>query len=354
MKPARRAALLSFLIIAFSFNAVSCASVRPVASAEEYYSLGMAYFDLGKYEEAERWLVQARRVDKTKTASEYNLGRIAFERGRYNEALEYFELILAKDPENILALRAASYTLIKLSDIEGAEKYYDRILRLVPESSDDGYNYALVLFVLDKSDKAEEVLSKYDLIIDANSDAVLLLARAQAKQDKVEAINNYDRYLQAKPDNKVRFEYAEALEKNEFYARALEEYQAVLTALSPGESSGAETGEKLNGPYIQFTIARLLLIAETDGEEGITALSQAVEAGFNDISALEALLEEPEIADAQKEEIRRVISGLKDKEKAAGEEGEDGGDTGEPEAGEEPKEETENPEIPPINLDNTT
>jgi tetratricopeptide (TPR) repeat protein len=321
MKPARRTVSLFFLVIAFSFSAASCASSRLAASAEEYYSLGMAYFDLGKYEEAEKWLIQARRVDKTKSASEYNLGRIAFERERYDEALGYFEMILAKDPENILALRAASYTMIKLADVEGAEKYYDRILRLVPESYDDGYNYALVLFVLDKSDKAEEVLSKYDLIIDVNSDAVLLLARVQAKLDKVEAIDNYDRYLQAKPDNKVRFEYAEALEKNEFYARALEEYRAVLTALSPNESSGAETGEKFSRPWILFTIAHLLLIAEPDSDDGITTLSQAVGEGFNDIPALEAMLEEAEIADAQKEEIRRVISDIeKAGEAAAGEE----------------------------------
>jgi tetratricopeptide (TPR) repeat protein len=325
----------------FSFCCISCVSARLVASAEEYYTLGMAYFELGKYEEAEQWLNRARRVDKTRIASEYNLGRIAFERERYGEALKYFERILAKDAENILALRAAAYTMIKLSDIEGAENYYDHVLRLVPESYDDGYNYALILFAMDKADKAEEVLLKYDLIIDSNSDAVLLLARIQAKLDKVEAVDNYDRYLQVKSDNKVRFEYAEVLEKNEFYARAQEEYDTVLEGLPKGENS-SEKGN-LTRPQILFAVARLLFIAEADGDSGPTALSRAVEEGFRDIPALQALLEEPKITDVQKEEIRRVITDL-----------ESGKDAGGKEAKEEENGETEdsaNVKIPKIDLD---
>ncbi|MDR1411879.1 MAG: tetratricopeptide repeat protein [Spirochaetaceae bacterium] len=337
MKPARQAVILFFMVMIFSFGVISCASARLAASAEEYYTLGMAYFELGRYEEAEQWLGRARRVDKTKTASEYNLGRIAFERGRYHEALKYFEQILKKDPENILALRASSYTKIKLSDIEGAEEYYDRVLRLVPESYDDGYNYALVLFALEKTEKAEEILLKYDLIIDSNSDAVLLLARIQAKLGKVEAVDNFDRYLQVKPDNKVRFEYAEILEKSEFYARALEEYRAVLNEIPQGGSPAAE-GD-LTRPRLLFTIARLLLVAEADSDSGITTLTQAVEEGFGDIPALEAVLEEPEIADAQKEEIRRIISDLESRNAGAGETGGEGNGEGG---------ETENPEIPPI------
>ncbi|MDR0710630.1 MAG: tetratricopeptide repeat protein [Spirochaetaceae bacterium] len=347
MKSARQTVLLSFLVMVFSLACISCASARLVTSAEEYYTLGMAYFELGKYEEAEQWLGRARRVDKTKIASEYNLGRIAFERGRYGEALKYFEQILAKDAENLLALRAAAYTKIKLSDIEGAEDYYDRVLRLVPESYDDGYNYALILFAMDKADKAEEVLLKYDLIIDSNSDAVLLLARVQAKLEKVEAVDNYDRYLQVKTDNKVRFEYAEALEKNEFYARAQEEYNAILEGLPRGEISG-EAGS-LTRPIVLFAVARLLLIAESDSDSGITALSLAVEEGFNDIPALEALLEESKITDAQKEEIRRIITNLE----SAGNAGtEEAGEAENEESGE--TEDSENVEIPKIDLDDNS
>ena len=93
---------LFFVITAFLFLS-SCAS-RAATRAEEYFSIGMAYFEMGKYAEAELWLNRARAVDKTMTASEYNLGRIAFERGRYEEAARHFENILIRDPDNVMAL----------------------------------------------------------------------------------------------------------------------------------------------------------------------------------------------------------------------------------------------------------
>ncbi|MDR2068834.1 MAG: tetratricopeptide repeat protein, partial [Spirochaetaceae bacterium] len=61
------------LLVCFVFSGFffSCTSQDRAAKAEEYYALGMAYFDLGRYAEAERWLSQARSLDKTKLASEY-------------------------------------------------------------------------------------------------------------------------------------------------------------------------------------------------------------------------------------------------------------------------------------------
>jgi tetratricopeptide (TPR) repeat protein len=101
---------LFFLFITWGF--LSCASqkntAQTTAQAEEYYSIGMAYFELGKFTDAEYWLNRARATDKTMVASEYNLGRIAFETGRYEDAAGYFEKILDLDPYNVMALRAAA------------------------------------------------------------------------------------------------------------------------------------------------------------------------------------------------------------------------------------------------------
>jgi tetratricopeptide (TPR) repeat protein len=278
----------------------SCASRRGAASAEEYFSLGTAYFDLGKYEEAERWFNRARMVDKTKTASEYNLGRIAFETGRYEEAIKIFERILNKDPNNVMVLKAAAYTRIKTGDLAKAEALYNRVLALVPESADSGYNHALVLFAMNQPEQAEAVLNKYRFSLAENDDALLLLARIQRAQDKVEAANSYHQWLAGHTDPQIRYEYAQVLEKAKFYSRALEEYRLVLQEIPQDDPVVKRSA-------VRYTIARLLLIADPEGEEGITELRTAVSEGFSDMDMLKALLEDQGISDAHKEDIQRII-----------------------------------------------
>lgn len=289
----------------------SCAS-RLGISAEEYFSMGMAYFELGKYEEAEKWLNRARAMDKTKSASEYNLARIAFETGRYEEAAQLFDRILAKDPENMLALKAAAYTRIKTGNLEQAEALYERVLALVPESADDGYNHALVLFAMEKYEPAEAVLLKYHFTLEKNKDAFLLLARTQKALNKPEAVDTYDKWLQENSDNQVRYEYAQVLEQGEFFAKALEEYRTLLNALPQGPDvpKGGEL-PALSKPNIQFIIGRLLLIADPESEDGINELTLAVTDGFSDMEALEKLAEDSKVPDARKDEIRRLIYNIK-------------------------------------------
>jgi len=279
-----------------------CASWN-AASAEEYYSIGMAYFDLGKYTEAEKWLLRAQSVDKTKIASEYTLGRIAFETGRFEEAVEHFERILRRDPANVMALKAAAYSRIKTGDLERAEDYYDRVLELVPESADDGYNYALVLYALGKYAELEEVLSRYAFALEENKDLLLLLARAQKAQGKVEAIDTYAKWLAVNNDPKVQYEYAQCLDQAELFARALEEYRKALESLP-------QNSEDPKRPVVQAAIARVLLIADPENEEGIRELKTAVEQGYDDQEALEKLLLDRRLSDAGRKGIETAITDI--------------------------------------------
>jgi tetratricopeptide (TPR) repeat protein len=282
----------------FALN--GCASWG-AASAEEYFSIGMAYFDVGKFAEAEKWLNRAKAMDKTMSASEYNLGRIAFETGRYEDALKHFESILKRDPDNVLALKAAAYTCIRNGDIEKAGTLYDRVLVLVPESADDGYNYALVLFAMKKYTEAEQVLKNHEFALLDNNDVLLLYARAQKEQGKPEAIDSYDKWLTNNTGADVRYEYAQLLESQELYARALEEYRLALGSLTAGSVNPSKQ-------EVRFTIARLLLVADSGSTEGITELKGAVDDGFSDTEKMTELLDDDRISAANKEEIRALIT----------------------------------------------
>ena len=289
------------IIVLFALN--GCAAWN-AASAEEYFAIGMAYFDMGKFAEAEKWLIRAKSRDRTMNASEYNLGRIAFETQRYEDAAMHFESILKRDPYNVMALQATAFTYIRMGDIEKAHDFYKRVLDLVPESADDGYNYALVLFAMEKYDEVERILSKEEYALLDNNDVLLLFARAQKEQGKVEAIDSFDKWLTNNTNAKISFEFAQLLEEHDFFARALEEYREINEGLT-------ETSTDPSKQDIGFTIARLLLIADSESTEGVKELETAVEAGFRDIEKIEELLEDERISAANKDSIRIILSDAK-------------------------------------------
>ena len=289
-------------IIFIALILYSCVSSS--VSAEELYSIGMAYFELGNYAEAEKWLTRARQSNRTMTASQYNLGRIAYEQQRYEEAARHFEDVLKKDPYNILALRAAAYTRIKTDDIEIAENHYARLLQLVPESADDGHNHALVLYAMKRYREAEELLERYSLALLDNSDNLLLYARCQAALNNPQAIDNYSKWLVNNTDPKVRHEYAALLEKSELYARALEEYRQAMSEI-PANRTDLNKGDFI------FSISRVLLIADSSSNEGVTELQNAVTEGFSDIAAVEELISDRRISAANRDSIRTILNSMR-------------------------------------------
>ena len=297
-----------------------CATNRGL-SAEEYFAIGMAYFEIGQnraanrahyFTEAERWLSRARSQDRTMMASAYNLGLLSFEMGRFGEAARQFESILAHDPYNTLALRAAAYTRIRMGEFEAASLLYERFLALVPESADDGFNHALVLFAMERYADAEAVLRRNELALFENADFLLLYARSQGRQDKPEAIDSYAAWLTryagggggAVPVGTVRFEFAEVLEGRGLYARALEEFRA-----AQGEITAA--AENPSRADARFGVARVLLVADPANPEGIAELRGAVEGGFADFDAMDALLEDDRISGDVIYEARAIVAGAR-------------------------------------------
>lgn len=279
-----------------------CGCRGMATSAEEYYAIGMAYFDMGRYEEAEKWLNRAKQADRTMTASQYNLGRIAFETQNYSEAIKHFENVLKRDPNNILALKAAAYTRIKMGDIEAADRHYSKLLELVPESADDGYNHALVLYAMERYEEAEKVLDSYPFALQEEGEVLLLYARTQKALNKIEAIETYSKWLNNNSNNKARYEYAQVLEKHELYARATEEYKKAI--------ADSEEDNSVNRAELRFSLARVLLIADSGSSEGMTNLNAAISDGFSDIAEVEKLQKNTKISAAHRESIRNIVNTL--------------------------------------------
>jgi tetratricopeptide (TPR) repeat protein len=149
--------------------------------------------------------------------------------------------------------------------------------------------------------EAEQVLKNHEFALLDNNDVLLLYARAQKEQNKPEAIDTYNKWFVNNTSAQVSFEYGQLLESQELYARAQEEYRAVLEGLPSGSVDPSKQ-------EVRFTIARLLLIAEAASNKGITELQEAVNEGFVDTEAINKLLDEARISAANKESIRAIVT----------------------------------------------
>jgi cell division GTPase FtsZ len=133
---------------------------------------------------------------------------------------------------------------------------------------------------------------------------MLLYARSQGAQNKVEAIDTYADWLEAHSDNKARYEYALLLEHHEFYARALEEFRNALTDTTTTSTDPSRSN-------IRFAIARVLLIADGEQAEGITEMQEAVKEGFNNIEAIEELINSQKISSSNIDALRGIINDIR-------------------------------------------
>ncbi|MCL2380258.1 MAG: tetratricopeptide repeat protein [Treponema sp.] len=293
-----------FLALALLLS--SCAS-RGAAQAEEFFSIGMAFFDLGRFAEAEVWLNRARAADRTMTASEYNLGRIAFETGRFDEAALLFERILRRDPYNVMALRAAAYSRVNNGDFQRAEALYARVLALVPEYADGGFNHALVLYAMGRYEDSEAALNRHPHALEGSAPSLLLLARTKRAQNRIEAVDAYARWVAAvspaTPSPQGLFEFAMVLEDAGFYSRAIEQLDAAIEALTVDTAA-------LQRSTLRFEKARVMLTADPENVEGMYEFNTAVEAGFAGTDAIQELLQDQRVTEANIARIREILSDI--------------------------------------------
>lgn len=283
---------------------VSCASGPASVSEDELYSLGKAYYDLGKYSEAEVWFQKASTFKKTKNASMYYLGRIAFQQQKYEDAARIFEALLKNDQDNILLLKAAAFSNLKAQKFEKAELQYKRVIELVPGSKDSTYGYALVLYGLQKYDDAYRLLKDLKADSGEDRDALLLLARTEYKLSFPEALDHYTKWLEKGDDPVVLKEFAEVAEQQALYSRAIEAYKKI-------KQTNREELARLQKGETDFLIGRLLLLADPSDGQGIKSIETALSAGYNSKEEFDALLADYRLTEDQRQALMALFSSQK-------------------------------------------
>jgi predicted Zn-dependent protease len=256
--------------------------------AAEWYEIGNAWYDQGKWDRAGTAYSRALALDSKLSAASYNLARALAESGDFVGALIAINGVIAGDPENVRALSTKAYILYKSGDARAALDVYARVLALEPFAPDALYNAALLREAAGEWTAALSGLEDYMKAKPDDEKFLLLYARALAEAKKGdEAIDAYGRLSKGgklKAEDWIRL--GKLHEAGRDYAKAIEDL-AQAVALDP----------KLSGAW--FDLARLRLAEAEDGKGGMEALTKALEAGFADKERAAALLAEPVLAERE-------------------------------------------------------
>lgn len=267
--------------------------------ASEFYDLGNAYVELGKYEKAITEFQAALKIDPGFVKADYNLALAYAHSKRPDEAIAILKKLLAADPQNTQVLSALGWAYHLAGREEEALSQYSTVIGLSPADLNALYNSGIILW---KLKRLQEAMEKFNALLSkAPDDTDALYAAGSLLLSLDDAASSGDmlsRYLQKKPaDTEGWYLLAAGAERQKKYTRALEAYDTIV-AIDPAQGDA------------WFGETRLLLTVVEDPQRGLDALGKAIGAGFKDAKAVKALLDSPGLLEREKVEEALKNHGL--------------------------------------------
>ena len=248
--------------------------------ASEFYDLGNAYVELGKYDKAIAEFQAALKIDPSFVKADYNLALAYGHAKRPEDAVPILKRLLLADPENTQVLSALGWAYHLAARDADALVQYTTVVRLSPADLNALYNAGIILWKLKRPQEAMEKFN--DLLERAPDDADALYAAGSLLLSLDDAAGSSDmisRYLDKKPaDSEGWYLLAAADERQKKYTQALAAYDKII-ALDPSQGNA------------WFGETRLLLTVVEDAQRGLDTLAKALATGFKDLKAVQALLD---------------------------------------------------------------
>lgn len=266
------------LILLLMFSCQSTMSRGDLA--KEYFNIGNAFYDLGEVEKAVEYYKRATSLDKSLMSANYNLARAYLEQGQLEKGRAILNLLLEKDPENVLVLETLGYSWYKDSNREKAKAFYLKALSY--NESDQSVLYNLGLIALEDEDvpAAENYLTTLYRI---NPDGPVTLRLGEIALEKGEgekALAYYDQFLKKNSsDIEALNAVIDAYILQKRYIDAVARADQLL-ALLPADKK----------QDLYFKKAKVLFLEMHDYNQGMTAMTGALDNGYNDKEAIKVLL----------------------------------------------------------------
>jgi len=285
----RRIAATAVLLSAAVIVAGGCA-ISPARRdlAVEWYGVGNAWMDAGKYAEAGKAYDRALALDPGLIAASYNAARALVEAASYDKALPIARKLLAGDPKNVRYITLDAWILWKAGRAKEAAAAYETAFALDPWSEDVVYDSSLLLLESGEAADAKKAVARLEPLVQAKPDEkddLALYARALGAVGRDDdAISAWENLRSMDGADAAGLEALAALyEKHGSLAKAMD----ALDAATKKDPKSAQSW---------FDLARLRLTTADDGKGGLDALGQAIAAGFKDKTAAAALLSSSSLA----------------------------------------------------------
>jgi tetratricopeptide (TPR) repeat protein len=279
------------LVLSFGASSVffGCATTARSELSAQWYELGNAWLDKGDWKKAGQAYSHALQLEPGLSAASFNMARALTEAGDYRAALRMLDKLAVADPKNLRVLSARAYVFFKEGDAEGALKAYDAVIALDPYAPDAVYNSALLRFAAGQKARAAADLKRLLTYKEDDAQSLILLGRIEESLgDDAAAIDAYEKVKLLGKADAYSLEHLGLLyEKGRRFADAM----TVLDAATKADPARSRAW---------FALARLRLVVADDGQGGLDALKRALDAGFADKKAAEALLAEPVVAEREK------------------------------------------------------
>jgi tetratricopeptide (TPR) repeat protein len=133
--------------------------IEPKA-VESWFNLGVTFFELGKTEDALRCYLQANALDPNNSKICCNLGAVYFESGQYEQAEIYFRRAIQIRPDYAHAWDNLGATLAVQHKLQDAAEACRRAIELKPEGVDAWFKLGSILFQQEKNKESAEAFSK--------------------------------------------------------------------------------------------------------------------------------------------------------------------------------------------------
>ncbi len=250
--------------------------------SHDYYNIGNAYSDLGKYEQAADYYKRALELNPDLNQAAFNLARTNLEIEDNRAALKLLENLESQDDRNLMVLEMLGFVWYKLGDHAKAAGYYKKCLSIDEAHIRSLYNLTVLEMEEERWKESEDYLDRLLALENKEEYRTLKAELADARGETDSAIIYYEDLVLEYGGSKESYTALKDLYlKSEMYKEALDTLDLLI---------GDET-EKEVRKDLYFEKSRIEILILDDVILGQTDLISALEDGYNDRESLDELVE---------------------------------------------------------------